>query len=142
MCSVINLIIFIICSIILSFFDFKYFHIPLFPLYFGLCISIILTFILNRGVLINNLIGMILMFLFFLFMRIITKGGMGYGDIQYALYCGFISGFPYFIMTSLISSLFGILLHIIFRKKDRRIPFVPAMMVGAVMVFIIKYSNY
>ncbi len=139
MCSIINIIIFVIISAILSFYDCKYYHIPLIPLYLGLLVSIIITFFMNRYVLLNNLLGMISMSLFFLLMRLITKGGIGYGDIQYALYCGFIASFPYFIFVSLAAAIFGILIYLFIKKKEKRIPFVIAMMLGTISGWIFSF---
>lgn len=133
MCSIINVALFIIISIILCVYDIKYYHVPLIPLYIGLIISIVITLFMNKTYLLTNLLGMLSMALLFFLMRLITKGGMGFGDIQYALYCGFLSGFPYFILAALFSSIAGIIIYIIIHKKEKRIPFVPAMMFGSLL---------
>lgn len=139
MCSIINVALFIVISIILCVYDIKYYHVPLVPLYIGVVISIVLTFVINKSNLLTNLLGMLCMTLLFLLMRLITKGGMGLGDIQYALYCGFISGFPYFILAALFSSIAGIIIYIIIHKKEKRIPFVPAMLVGSLLSLGINF---
>lgn len=74
---------------------------------------------------------------FFFLMRVLTKGGMGFGDIQYALYCGLISGVPYFIYASLISSVIGIIMYLVFYSKSKKIPLIPAMMLGTVFMIVI-----
>lgn len=133
MCTIINVALFSIISIILSIYDIKYYHVPLIPLYIGLGTSIALTFVMNKTNILTNLLGMFSMSLLFFLMRLITKGGMGFGDIQYALYCGFISGFPSFIFAALFSSIAGIIIYIFIHKKEKRIPFIPAMMVATFM---------
>lgn len=87
----------------------------------------------------NRLSGMLLMAIFFLLIRLITKGGMGYGDIQYALYCGFIVGCPAFIIASLLAAIFGIIIYLFIRNNDKRIPFVLAMMMGSIGGCIISF---
>lgn len=137
MCSIINISLFIFISIVLSIYDIKYYHVPLLPLYIGLSISFLITVLMNKAGLFPCLLGMLFMFLLFFLMRLVTKGGMGWGDIQYALYCGFISGFPNFILAALLSSVIGIIIYIIIHKKEKRIPFVPAMMVGSVLSLLL-----
>lgn len=141
MCLILNISLFIFISIILSIYDIKYFHVPLLPLYIGLCISILLTVIMDKAILFHCVLGMLFMFLLFFLMRLITKGRMGWGDIQYALYCGFISGFPHFILAALFSSVIGIIIYFIIHKKEKRIPFVPAMMGGSVLSFIFSFFS-
>lgn len=137
MCTLINEIIFILISLILSYSDFKTYHIPLIPLYLGIISYILISIIFYREIIVNHLIGMILMGVFFFLMRVLTKGGMGLGDIQYALYCGLISGVPYFIYASLISSVIGIIMYFVFYSKSKKIPLIPAMMLGTVFMIVI-----
>lgn len=137
MCLLINEVIFILISLILSYSDLKTYHIPLIPLYLGIFSYFFISMIFFREIIVNHLIGMILMGLFFLLMRVLTRDGMGYGDIQYALYCGLISGFPYFIYTSLISSIIGIIMYLVFYSKSKKIPLIPAMMLGTVFMIVI-----
>ena len=139
MCALINEIIFVLISLLLSYFDFKTYHIPLIPLYIGIISNIVFSLFFKNPIC-YNVLGMVLMAVFFLFMRIITKGGMGYGDIQYALYCGLISGFPYFIYTSLIAALIGIIMHLCFYKKERKVPFIPSMLLGTICVILFIYK--
>lgn len=141
MFKIVTLILFFLLSIIISIYDIKTYHIPLFFLYIGLLITIILTIFFCKYELLNRLLGMACMFLLFLLMRIITINGMGFGDIQYALYCGYMVGCPGFIYSSLLASLLGIVYYFLFIKsKKKRIPFTPFMMVGTVVVIgINKY---
>lgn len=136
MLPIITLLIYIIFSLILSFYDLKTLHIPLLVLYSGLFINILLSFLFDRSDFFYHLFGMIFMFFFFFLIRVLTKGGMGYGDIQFALYCGFVSGFPNFIYAALFSSLLGIFFHLIFIKKSQKIPFIPSMMLGTIICII------
>lgn len=133
MFQIVTLILFFLLSIIISIYDIKTYHIPLFFSYAGLLITIILTIFFCKYELLNRLLGMVCMFLLFLLMRIITINGMGFGDIQYALYCGYMVGCPGFIYSSLLSSILGILFYFVFlRNRKKRIPFTPFMMVGTV----------
>lgn len=133
MLPVILLFLFLIVSVLISIYDIKTFHIPLIFLYIGLVITLLLTILFSINELTDRLIGMGGMFLLFLLMRIITKNGMGFGDIQYALYCGYMVGCPGFIYSSLLSSILGILFYFVFlRNRKKRIPFTPFMMVGTV----------
>lgn len=138
MFNAVILLIFTAISIYISICDIKSYHIPLLPAYIGLFISILAYILFSKTKLPEHLLGMLLMPLFFFFMRLITKGGMGLGDIQYAIYCGFLSGFPTFLFSSLFSSIIGILIFLFFIKtKSKRIPFIPAMFLGTVIAILI-----
>ena len=144
------LIIFIFVSLINSYLDLKNFHISLILNYLGIISCIILGLIeIPNKLFINNLLGGILLLLLFLLVRQISHKGLGLGDIHYSFFCGLISGIPGFILSSLISSLIGIIIFLFIKIlsksrsiKKKKIPFIPIMFIGTIISFIIlkKYN--
>ena len=149
--NTIIIIIFIICSVIVSVSDILTFHISLIANYIGLSLCAILLLvssILEKSYVtfINHFLGAVCLFLVFLLVRIIVHKGIGWGDLQYSLLCGFVSGIPGFIIASLLSAILGILCFFIIRiiKKQSvqalRIPFTPFMFIGTTVSYFINIT--
>ena len=146
MIDIIRLLIFFSCSLFISIYDIKKLQIPLVVMYLILLTGIIVDILYRRNVFIFDIVAAASMCLLFILCRLITKKGLGLGDVQYSLVCGFYSGLPYFILGSLISSLAGIIffLILIFQKKDiqnKKIPFAPFMSLGTVISIIISFKQ-
>ncbi len=138
--TILSIGIFIIVSLVNSYLDFRTFHISLILNYAGIILCILVYAIYNSFDLIKCGAGGGLLFLIFIMVRQIAHKGLGWGDIHYSFFCGFIAGFPGFILCAICSSLMGILyfvfLKIVLRKKNIRkirIPFVPMMFIGTLI---------
>lgn len=149
--NTIIIIIFIICSVIVSVSDILTFHISLIANYIGLflCfITLLIPSILDKSYnsFLNHFLGAVCLFLVFLLVRIIAQKGVGWGDMQYSLLCGFVSGIPGFIIASLLSAILGIICFFIIRiiKKQSvqalRIPFTPFMFIGTTIAYFIHIT--
>jgi Flp pilus assembly protein protease CpaA len=111
-------------------------HIPLWPLYAGLILSSVFFIFDDLNTFYLRLCGAASLFVLFFICRIVSRGKLGLGDLQYALYCGLVTGFPscfYSILASCV--LCGVVLFIKYRfLKKERIYFTPFMFVGSIFV--------
>ncbi|MGN7470666.1 prepilin peptidase [Brevibacillus sp. SAFN-007a] len=88
-----------------------------------------------------HLIGMAAGFLFFLLLAVITRGGMGGGDIKLFAVIGMFLSPPLLFLTVFLSSAFGALYGLALmasRRATRKsmIPFGPFMALGAVTAYL------
>ena len=149
--NTILIVIFFICSVIVSVSDIQTFHISLAANYIGLflcIITLLISSILGKSYnsFLNHFLGAVCLFLVFLLVRIIAHKGIGWGDLQYSLFCGFISGIPSFIIASLLSAILGIICFFIIRVIKKRsvqalrIPFTPFMFIGTTITYFIHIT--
>jgi leader peptidase (prepilin peptidase)/N-methyltransferase len=94
----------------------------------------------NIGIL-NALIGAGVGFVFLLIPALISRGGMGFGDVKMAALIGLTTGFPGVLVAVLGGIVLGGLIAILlltFRIKKRKeaIPFGPFLSVGAIVTLI------
>ncbi|WP_047155103.1 prepilin peptidase [Aneurinibacillus tyrosinisolvens] len=85
---------------------------------------------------VSHLIGMVLGFTVFLLVAIVSRGGMGGGDIKLFAVVGLFLGYPLLLLTILLSTLFGALygiLLIVFVEAGRKteVPFGPFIAIGS-----------
>ena len=137
-------VLFLLISIPVSIVDIKTLRIPLIYMYLGLIITIIFEIFFRRKELAMDIFSALLLFSIFSFIRIITKHGIGLGDVKFTLIKGLFSGFPFVLISSLISSLLGILFYLfLYIKKinieNKKIPFLPFMSAGTLITLIIKH---
>jgi prepilin signal peptidase PulO-like enzyme (type II secretory pathway) len=91
----------------------------------------------NIGIL-NALIGAGVGFIFLLIPTIISRGGMGFGDVKMAALIGLTTGFPGVLVAVLGGIILGgvvAILLLVFRikKKKEAIPFGPFLSIGAIV---------
>lgn len=128
----------IVCSLILIFFiDLRYGLIPFKIVLFALFVTFLwYAFSLPSGYL-NPFLSGLGAFAFFLVLFLITKGkGMGFGDVTYVFFMGFVLGFPKIILALYIAFLTGaavsVVLLILKQKKlhGGTVPFGPFLVLG------------
>lgn len=142
MINIVLFFIFVFLSVYVCYSDIKRMELPLYLIYIGLVTSFLINIFFSRSTIINHLLGMICMSFYFEFIRLICHKNLGLGDVQYALYCGFISGFPGFIFTTLTAALLGLILFLFYKirnKQIKKVPFAPFMCVGTLVGWCIKY---
>lgn len=88
----------------------------------------------------NYLYGLLISVILFLLIFIISKGGIGGGDIKLIGVLGFILGFPEIILNIFLSFLIGAIISVFllaFRIKNKKdpIPFGPFIILGFVVTF-------
>jgi len=80
-------------------------------------------------------------FVLFLLVAIVSRGGMGFGDVKLAALIGLATGFPLVIVALLMGIILGglvavILLGFKIRKRKEAIPFGPFLAVAAVVTLL------
>lgn len=135
---------FITLLIVISFIDIDHYRIPdkliVFGIIIGMIFHILTPFVTYIDALIGFFIGSGILFL----LAVLSKGGMGGGDIKLAALIGLFLGWKLTLLTlflsSLLASLIGVSL-ILLGKKDRKdpIPFGPFLALGALIALL--YGN-
>ena len=82
-------------------------------------------------------IGLVL----FLLIVIVSRGGMGWGDVKLALLIGLVSGFPLVFVALLIGVVLGgvvavLLLALKIKKRQEAIPFGPFLAIAAIVTLL------
>lgn len=136
---------FIVIGIALSVIDFKYHRLPnklTFPLFCIGFFTILLDAIYQHQLhqLKTALIASVLLTIFYFALNMLSRGGMGMGDVKLAASIGLITGYlglPYVLTASFaaffIGSMVGLFM-IVIRKATRKtpIPFGPFMIIGTI----------
>lgn len=89
----------------------------------------------------DSLIGGILAFVFLLLIVIISRGGMGIGDVKLAAIIGFMTAFPMMIIALFLAIISGGIVAavlLITRRKQRKdtVPFGPFLCLGALITLL------
>ncbi len=107
----------------------------------GIAIGIIFSLIEGKQSFLDALLGMGFMAAFFLLIILVSKGGMGEGDLTFGLLLGTFLGFRLSLVTLLIAfvggAIISLLAVLLFKKgmKDR-IPFAPFLSLGGFVAAI------
>lgn len=104
----------------------------------GCLLGLPLVFLSGSGRLVDGLIGFFAAGLFFLIIAMVSKGGMGGGDIKLSALMGLFLGWPDIIVALFISFLLGgisgVILMVIGRKgRKDAVPFGPYLALGGVV---------
>jgi leader peptidase (prepilin peptidase)/N-methyltransferase len=109
---------------------------------FSVWLAALLIFFQYRGWM-DAVLGGLFGFVFFFLLAVVSKGGIGGGDIKLMGVIGLVLGFQGAYFTIMIASITGVLVAIIgliFKKYTRKtaIPFGPYLMIGALVTFYYK----
>ncbi|WP_306418547.1 A24 family peptidase [Bacillus sp. AFS076308] len=88
----------------------------------------------------DSLIGVVTGFLLLLIIAVVSKGGMGFGDVKLYALIGFVIGFKLVLLSFFFATLFGAViggLALLFRivKKRQPIPFGPFIAAGTLTAY-------
>ena len=141
----IPLIIFIISSLIICIFDIKSLHLPLLVLYVSFITSSVFFILNDFEDFLLRMASAASLFALFFFCRLITRGKLGWGDIQYSAFCALLTGLPLAFAAVLASCLLAALFFLIAKfikrpilQSKKMIPFTPFMFVGSIfMLFLL-----
>lgn len=154
------LLIFLIIAIPSSIYDIKKFRIPLFLVLAGILFFILYYLIFFKFKFVyflqQTLWGVIGTVIVLLLARILTGGGLGWGDVIFGVFCSLFIGFPLFCFIYLgFSSISGILFYVIFsftrkKAKDNKviihhnfvIPYIPFMTAGTLITYFLLWINW
>jgi leader peptidase (prepilin peptidase)/N-methyltransferase len=94
---------------------------------------------------VSHLTGMVLGFAIFFLIALISRGGMGGGDIKLFTVVGLFFGYPLLLLTILLSTLLGTvygILMVVFQGAGRKteIPFGPFIAMGSVIALFQGYN--
>ncbi|WP_462412383.1 prepilin peptidase [Neobacillus sp. Marseille-QA0830] len=92
----------------------------------------------------NSLLGTVTGFLLLLIIAIVSKGGMGFGDVKLYALIGFVLGLKLVLLSFFLSTLFGAViggLAMVFKivKRQQPIPFGPFIAAGTLTAYF--YGN-
>jgi prepilin signal peptidase PulO-like enzyme (type II secretory pathway) len=135
--SVPVLLIFLVFALPASMIDIQSWRIPdmaVFP-----CFAAVFFFLLiaQTEILPNRLAAALLSGLFFFVLRRVS-GGLGLGDVKFAMLIGLCCGLPLACVAFLAAALTGIAGVLILRRKEKPIPFAPFLTAGAVAAFALS----
>lgn len=124
--------------------DIHYFVIPNKLLLFFMSLFIIIRVIQPLSPWYDSLIGFTLSYLLLLLLILISRGGIGAGDVKYLATLGFLTGTKVvllgFVLAVLFGGVYGIYLLIVKRKdKSDSVPFGPFIGIGILISFY--YNN-
>ncbi|NLL38756.1 MAG: prepilin peptidase [Clostridiales bacterium] len=126
------------CLLTVAFIDLETYEIPdglnIFIVSVGTLWNIY-ALIAGYDILLENIIGFFSVSVLLLIIAILSKGGMGGGDIKLSTVCGLILGWQNMVLAICIASILGAVVMLpvfIIKKKERRtpIPFGPFMAAG------------
>lgn len=88
----------------------------------------------------TSIVGAVFAFILVFLIIIISKGGMGAGDLKYYTFFGFVFGFNYFLLLFFLSTVYGALYGMIMIASNKatrksRIPFGPFIGFAALTVY-------
>lgn len=88
----------------------------------------------------DSLVGAAVAFILVFLIILLSKGGMGMGDLKYYTLFGFIFGTTYFMLLFFLSTLYGVIFGVVKMKKEKtgkktRIAFGPFIGLAALTVF-------
>lgn len=127
--------------LVIAFIDFKHQIIPDMITLPGIAVGIAASFALNHITPKGSIIGLLVGGGLFFLIALLSRGGMGGGDIKLMAMIGTFVGWPGVAVTTMIGSTLGAIIGIalmILGKKGRKsqIPFGPFLVIGAVIYIL------
>jgi leader peptidase (prepilin peptidase)/N-methyltransferase len=108
----------------------------------GMLIALFTNFFIGNLPYVDYILGGIVGFSVLALISLLSKGGMGGGDIKLFAMIGFFIGWKgvllALVLSSFIGSLYGLVIMVMQRKVERKmmIPFAPSILVGTVMAYV------
>lgn len=136
--------IFFVFSILILIIDIKYLIIPdvcLLVLFFGL---MMIDFFFCKEKIFYYFISALVAFFIFFIVYLITKKGMGLGDVKYSFVIGYFLGIEKWIFAILLACICGIILfcvgiHLFKWTKIKKLPFAPFLSVGSLAIGVCNF---
>jgi leader peptidase (prepilin peptidase)/N-methyltransferase len=126
--------------ITVTFIDLRHYIIPDKVTFFALACGVVLNIFTRDLTLVSSLLGLTSAGAFLLLIAIVSRGGMGGGDIKFAAVIGLFLGWPHGLFAvflgCMLAGLVGIVL-LLTRVKGRKdaIPFGPFLCAGTLLAF-------
>ncbi len=121
--------------------DLLYFRLPDRILLPAMIVLLLLRFVTHPLGIVSYLAGMLLGFVLLFLIHLISRGGMGMGDVKLFAFVGLLTGTLGVVMTLVLASFFGTLVGIPLRimgkvKAKQPIPFGPFIAMSAVLIHL------
>ena len=136
-------LVFLVSAIGVVLYDIKTMRIPNWLNYSTFAVLLLLRTLLLCGTLPVHLLAAACAAVLFALVRLLTKGGMGWGDVKYSAVCGLFAGplaasLGFALSCLCAASVFAI--RCLFGKKpvDRAFPFGPYMAGGVGLVYVVS----
>jgi leader peptidase (prepilin peptidase)/N-methyltransferase len=123
---------------VIFFIDLRHSIIPFAAVASAFVVSLIWMIVVSPSLLLGSIFAALGSFLFFFMIHAVTKGkGMGFGDVIFSFFMGFLLGFPTVVVAIYIAFLTGSVLSLILilakrKKLKSAIPFGPFLVAGTV----------
>lgn len=143
----VSALIFLAFAIPISIMDFTTRKIPDLLNYMSSIVLLCYRFACTRHEFIIYFVSGVFSVVFFLFIRLYTKRGLGWGDIKYSASCGLYAGpiavFVGFVYSAIICGIYILILKAMKKyTKGQQIPFAPFLAAGALLSSIPSLVMY
>jgi prepilin signal peptidase PulO-like enzyme (type II secretory pathway) len=139
--SVPALLIFLAFALPASIIDIRSYRIPDLLVFPGFAVMFVFLLMFQIGVLPNRLAAALLSVLFFSIIRRVA-GGLGLGDVKFAMLIGLCCGLPWVCVAFLAAALTGIAAFLAARlagkSRSDPLPFAPFLTAGVIAVFVLS----
>lgn len=127
--------------IIITVTDLEHGLIPNRVVYPGMAIALVASIFLPQPGIVPALIGGAIGFVLFLLIVIVSRGGMGWGDVKLAGLIGLATGFPLLLIAIFLAVISGgltalVLLMLKIKKRRESIPFGPFLALAAIVALL------
>lgn len=141
---IVPFVVFTISALLISLDDVRSYKVPLSCIYVVLFLLVLYDILFCKERIVVNCIGALINFFVFFIVRLITKKGLGFGDVQYSLLTGYYSGFPMLFFSNLLASFAGLCWFGIYFMRHKtvrkiKVPFAPFMAFGSFSVGILTF---
>ena len=133
----VSFVLFILFSLILSFYDIKKLHVPLFVLIISTVSSFVFNLFLSCSLRNEFIISSFFLCIQFVSVYFISRKKLGLADVIYAFNCGLYLSFVQ-IYIALAISICSAFVFLLLKRKNKFLPFIPFMFAGT--FFTVLYS--
>lgn len=111
----------------------------------GIIVGLLFNLVEGKAAFLSSLVGIALALVFFGLIILISKGGMGEGDLTLSIMIGAFLGWQFSLITFVLAFIIGAIggvIALIFLKKNRKdsIPFGPYLSLSAFIVLLYGYQ--
>lgn len=130
-------------SFIMSRYDLRSLEVPDWP-YWASCILVIIArLVFYRQTIYHNIISALIFLFLYYFIRLITRGHLGIGDVYFGIFQGLCIGPAVIWICLAVETVTGLLaywiLYLVKKTKGIKMPFIPFMSFGLLTAFMLEW---